>query len=131
MRTRLSPLGGALAVFLQLLLAGAPSSALVLCVSDDGCASVEIALPGSPNCIEADCDDEHQAANDEHACRDFAVVAAAPAKAQSVTLAQPMLAAGWVASLPLIAPPPSQPLRAPSAAVSSAARALRSTVLQL
>jgi hypothetical protein len=134
MRAHLSPVQIPLAIAMQLVLAVAPSSALVLCVSADGCTALEISLPGIARCVERDCDDGHrQTGADEHACRDFPVLSAAPAKAQSAvgTIAPPGLAYG--------APPMSRGVshdrlvarRDHAATPTAAARSLRTTILLL
>ena len=61
---------------LQLATSASPSAALLLCLSNDGCASIEFAVPGSVHCDDRDCD-PHIAASDDHSCRDIPVLSAA------------------------------------------------------
>lgn len=134
MRMRLSPVQIAVTIALQLTLAVAPSSALVLCVSSDGCMALEISLPGMARCVERDCDDGHrQTSPDEHACRDFPVLSAAPAKAQSAvgTIAPPALAYEMPAARPIVSHDRCLARREHAAGATAAARALRTTILLL
>jgi hypothetical protein len=133
MRMRLSPVQIALTIALQLTLVAAPSSALVLCVSSDGCTALEVSLPGIVRCIERDCDDGHrETAADEHACRDFPVLSAAPARAQSAlgTIVPP-LAYAMPAARPIVSHDGSVARRDHAAVTTAAARSLRTTILLL
>jgi hypothetical protein len=134
MRTRLSPAQIGLTLALQLLIGVAPSSALVLCVSSDGCAALEISLPGFPRCVERDCDDGHrQATNDEHACRDSPVYSAAPAKAQSAidAIAAPALAFDAPVPRPIVSHHDLAARPDLAAFETAAAHSLRTTILLL
>jgi hypothetical protein len=119
---------------MQILLAAAPSSGLVLCVSADGCTAIEIVLPGTAHCIERDCDDAHAGTTGEdHACRDFTVLTAAPTKAHSAgnALDLPVLAQAGALTVPFAAPEHRAVVRAGSAATALATRSFRTTILQL
>lgn len=68
----------ALALFLALQVASSasPAAAVILCLSEDGCATLEFAVPGSVRCDDRHCDDPHAASSDEHSCRDIPLLSA-------------------------------------------------------
>jgi hypothetical protein len=116
----------------QLALSATPAGALLVCVSVDGSASIEVAAPGTTRCAECDC--EVGVIDDEgHCCHDIPVVLSAQA-----LLKAPAAAAAVM--LPLVALPIAPGLdallvgRAPIARVHGAPpglRALRSVILTL
>jgi hypothetical protein len=109
-----------------------PVGALVLCISDDGCASLEMVAGWSGRCLESQCDDEHRDADDQHQCRDTPVLQHSLPSAHA-TLAPP---AEQVCAIlpPLNAPLPNGQVAyraASSAEPPGAAHVLRTVVLQL
>jgi hypothetical protein len=120
------------ALILQLATSAAPSAALLLCMSDDGRASIEFAAPGTVRCADSDCEGD-MARGDDHSCRDIPVLSAGqvivrsssaalapPSVLPAVTTAfvTPALAIGCAAHTTHLVTPP-------------AARALRSVILTL
>jgi hypothetical protein len=61
---------------LQIATSASPAAAVILCLSDDGCATIEFALPGTTRCDDRNCDDPHPGAAD-HSCRDIPVLSPA------------------------------------------------------
>ncbi len=66
--------GFLLALAIQLCCAVTPADAFLVCVSDDGCVELELAMPGTERCVEVACDSEHAAAA-PHGCRDIPLLA--------------------------------------------------------
>jgi len=66
------------ALVISLTTSASPSGALLLCVSEDGHASIEFAAPGTVHCDEADCL-RGVAQPEQHSCRDIPVLSAGEA----------------------------------------------------
>ncbi|MDX2167736.1 MAG: hypothetical protein SF182_11755 [Deltaproteobacteria bacterium] len=124
----------AAALALLTLSSVAPVGAVVLCISSDGCASLEPVAGWSGRCLESQCDDEHRgSAAEDHSCRDTPVLQhslpSAPAAAAVVPPAQQPI----VLAAPELYAPPIGAVAAHIAAARppGAALVLRSIVLQL
>lgn len=93
MRRSLSAL--VLLLTVQTASSGAPAGALIVCIAEDGCASLEFALPGTWRCDESRCD-PHAAPANTHGCRDIPVLTSAGPLRQTTstdTTASPLLTA--------------------------------------
>ena len=76
----------------QIAFSATPAGVLLVCVSADGRASIEVAAPGTTRCAESDC--EHDVLDAEgHCCHDIPVVLSAQAlhKASVATVPPPLL----------------------------------------
>jgi len=71
----MSPRATLAAALAALTLSGiAPSGAMVLCISADGCADLEPAAPWSSRCVASACDDAHRDGGAPRACHDVPVL---------------------------------------------------------
>jgi hypothetical protein len=116
----------------QLALSATPAGALLVCVSADGRASVEVAAPGTTRCAECDC--EVGVVDDEgHCCHDIPVVLNAQAllKAGAADIGPPLA----LAAAPIIAAERSLSIGRASSSIPMrpppGMSALRSVVLTL
>jgi hypothetical protein len=116
----------------QLAFSATPAGVLLVCISADGRASIEVAAPGTTRCAEADCE-RAQLDAEGHCCHDIPVVLSAQAlhKVSAATLTPPLLS-----STAMIAPAAQALLVGRAASVTSygpppTIAALRSVILTL
>jgi len=120
------------ALVISVTTSASPSGALLLCVSEDGHASIEFAAPGTVHCDEADCR-RGLAQPEQHSCRDIPVLSAAAAMAKTSTGLSDAPSASCAVVAPLAATSPASaiPPSANRPAPPPAAHVLRSVVLTL
>jgi hypothetical protein len=71
---------------LQIATSASPAAALIICLSNDGCAALEVALPGTTRCDDRTCNEPHAGAA-EHSCRDIPVLSPAQQLARGTSTA--------------------------------------------